>query len=62
MDDYSHRREVLTRIAELLKKMPDDILVQLIQGWETELSELLEVNSTLLINDEPESSASNKTQ
>ena len=59
MDDYSRRREVLARIAELLGKMPEDVLLQLIQRWETELSEILEVDSTLLINDEPESSTSN---
>lgn len=59
MDDYSRRREVLARIAELLGKMPDDVLLQLIQRWETELSEILEVDFTLLINDEHESSTSN---
>lgn len=59
MDKSSRRREVLARIAELLGKMPEDILLQLIQRWETELSEILEVDSTLLINDEPESSTSN---
>jgi len=59
MDDYSRRREVLARIAELLGKMSEDVLLQLIQRWETELSEILEVDSTLLINDEPESSTSN---
>ena len=59
MDDYSRRREVLARIAELLGKMSEDVLLQLIQRWEMELSEILEVDSTLLINDEPESSTSN---
>ena len=42
MDDYSRRREVLVRIAELLEQMPEDVLLQLIQRWETELSEILE--------------------
>lgn len=58
MDEYSRRQEVLVRIAELLKQMPEDVLLQLIQHWETELSEILEVDSTLLINDEPESTTS----
>ncbi len=60
MDDYSRRQEVLARIAELLGKMPEDVLLQLIQRWETELSEILKVDSTQLINDKPESSTSNK--
>ena len=59
MDKSSRRGEVLVRIAELLEQMPEDVLLQLIQHWEAELSEILEVDSTLLINDEPESSTSN---
>ena len=60
MDDYSHRREVLVRIAELLEQMPEDVLLQLIQRWEIELSDILASDSTLLTYDEPESSSSNK--
>ncbi len=60
MDEYSRRREVLARIAELLEKMPDDVLLQLIQHWEAELSTILANDPTLLAYDEPESSTSNK--
>lgn len=48
MDEYSHRQEVLVRIAELLEQMPEDVLLQLIQGWEAELTEILTNDPNLL--------------
>ena len=61
MDDYSCRREVLVRIAELLEQMPEDVLLQLIQRWEVELNDILTSDPSALTCDEPESSASNWT-
>ena len=61
MDKSSRRREVLVRIAELLEQMPEDILLQLIERWETELSEILANDLSALTCDEPESSTSNAT-
>jgi hypothetical protein len=58
MDDYSCRREVLVRIAELLEQMPEDVLLQLIQRWEIELNETLANDPNILRFDEPESSTS----
>ena len=58
MDDYSRRREVLARITELLGKMPEDVLLQLIQHWEVELNEMLIINSKALRHDETESTLS----
>ena len=61
MDDYSRRREVLARITELLGKMPEDVLLQLIQRWEIELNETLANDPKILRFDEPESSTSHKS-
>jgi hypothetical protein len=61
MDKFSRRQEVLVRIAELLEQMPEDVLLQLIQRWETELSEILANDPSTLTCDEPESSTSNAT-
>ena len=61
MDDYSHRQEVLVRIAELLEQMPEDILLQLIHRWEAELNEILANDPNLLNCLEPQFSSPNKT-
>ncbi len=61
MDDYSRRREVLVRIAELLEQMPEDVLLQLIQRWEVELNEILVSDPNALTCDEPKSSTVHKT-
>lgn len=61
MDEYSRRQEVLVRIAELLEQMPEDLLLQLIQRWEVELTEILADDPNLLNCPEPEFSSPNKT-
>ncbi len=61
MDDYSRRREVLARIAELLEQMPEDVLLQLIQLWEVELNEIFASDPSAMTCDELESSTFNKT-
>lgn len=45
MDDHSRRQEILQRITELIEEMPEVVLLQLIQRWEAELTELFAKNS-----------------
>lgn len=61
MDAYSQRQEILKRIAELIEDMPEDVLLQLIQRWEAELSELLANNSIIMLESEDKSYISDKT-
>ena len=61
MHEYSRRREVLVRIAELLEQMPEDVLHQLIQRWETELNQILVNDPNDFSCDEHEAHASDKT-
>lgn len=61
MDDHSQRQEILQRITELIKEMPEDVLLQLIQRWEAELTELFAENSIPTYEIEDKSYASDKT-
>lgn len=61
MDAYSQRQEILKRIAELIEDMPEDDLLQLIQRWEAELSELLANNSIIMLDSQDKSYISDKT-
>ena len=61
MDTYSQRQEILKRIAELIEDMPEDVLLQLIQRWEAELSELLANNSIIMLESEDKSYISDTT-
>jgi hypothetical protein len=61
MDDHSRRQEILRRITELIEEMPEDVLLQLIQRWEAELTELFPEKSINTSEIEDKSYTSDKT-